>query len=74
MSFEAIEKVVDTEQRMQQEKQAAAAAAKKLIADAEQAGKEQLEQARLQAEAENKKRMAAADIFFSGSICPFPQY
>ena len=34
MSFEAIEKVVDTEQRMQQEKQAAAAAAKKLIADA----------------------------------------
>lgn len=58
MSLEAVQKVTESEQRVQREKAEALELAKKLVADAEKSGKECLEAAR--AEAENKVKLLVA--------------
>lgn len=61
MSLEAIKKVNETEQGVQARKAEAAANAKKLVADAEKAGRERLESARAKAEADARESMARAE-------------
>lgn len=61
MSLEAIKKVNEAEQSVQARKAEAAAAAKKLVADAEKAGREQLESQRAKAEADAREAMSRAE-------------
>lgn len=61
MSLEAIKQVTQTEEEIKQRKTEAAAAAKKLIADAEKAGKEALRTARTNAETKAKELLVQAE-------------
>ena len=61
MSLEAIKQVAQTEAETKQRKAEAAVTAKKLVADAEQAGKETLRNARSTAEAKAKELLAKAE-------------
>ena len=61
MSLEAVQKVTESEQRAQQEKVQAAETAKRLVGEAEKAGKERLAAARSEAEAKVKDLVAQAE-------------
>lgn len=61
MSLEAIKQVAQTEAETKQRKAEAVAAAKKLVADAEQAGKETLRSARAEAETKAKELLVQAE-------------
>jgi len=61
VSIEIIQKVTQAEQDAQTRKQEAAALARKLTAEAEQQGAEQLEQARREAESAAKEFLAEAE-------------
>lgn len=61
MSLEAVQKVTEYEQRAMQEKTEAAETAKKLIFDAEKAGRARLDAARAEAEAEVKILVSQAE-------------
>lgn len=61
MSLEAIKQVTQTEADTKQRKAEAIAAARKLVSDAEQAGKEQLRSACAAAEASAKELMVQAE-------------
>ena len=61
MSLEAIKQVAQTEAENKQRKVEAVAAAKKMVADAEQAGKELLRSACAEAEANAKELMVQAE-------------
>ncbi len=61
MSLEAVQKVAESEQKAMQRKNEAIDSAKKLVADAERAGKDRVAAARAAAEAEAKQMMAQAE-------------
>ena len=61
MSLEAMKKITEAEQDTQSRRAGAAAEAKKLVSDAEKAGRALVEQARAQAEAQAKEAMAQAE-------------
>lgn len=61
MSLEAIKQVAQTEAETKQRKAEAVAAAKKLVADAEQAGKQTLQNACAEAEASAKELLVQAE-------------
>lgn len=61
MSLEAIKQVTQTEADTKQRKVDAAAAAKKLVADAERAGQDAVQNARAEAEAKAKELMSQAE-------------
>ena len=61
MSLEAMKKITEAEQDTQSRRAGAAAEAKKLVSDAEKAGRALVEQARTQAEAQAKEAMVQAE-------------
>lgn len=61
MSFEAIQKVTAAEQAVQERKAAAADEAKRVVAEAERAGKQLVADARAQAEAKAKELLVQAE-------------
>ena len=61
MSLEAVQMVTETEQRALQRKAEAVEAAKKLVSDAERAGKERVAAARTDAEAQARQMMTRAE-------------
>ena len=61
MSFEAIQKVTEAEQTVQSQKSAAADEAKRIVAEAERAGRQLVADARAQAEAKVKDLLAQAE-------------
>jgi V/A-type H+-transporting ATPase subunit G/H len=61
MSLEAVQMVTETEQRALQRKAEAVEAAKKLVSDAERAGKERVAAARADAEAQARQMMTRAE-------------
>lgn len=61
MAFEAIQKVTQTEESSRSQKAEAAAQAKKIVSDAQRAGKALVEQARAEAEEKVKAMMAQAE-------------
>ncbi len=61
MSFEAIQKVTQSEQAAQQEKADAAAQAKRIVADAQREGQRLAEQAKEQAEEQVKAMLSKAE-------------
>lgn len=61
MSLDAIKQVTETEQQTRERRTAALVQAKKTVADAERAGREHLEAARADAEAQVKGFMKAAE-------------
>ena len=61
MSLEAVQMVTETEQRALQRKAEAVEAAKKLVSDAERAGKERVVAARTDAEAQARQMMTRAE-------------
>lgn len=61
MAFDAIEKVTQTEQANRSQKAEAAAEAKRMVAQAQRAGKELVANARAQAQEQAKAMMAQAE-------------
>lgn len=61
MSFDAVQKVTEAEQRSKERKAEAAERAKRMVQDAEKAGKDRLSSARAEAEAQSKQLMAQAE-------------
>lgn len=61
MSFEAIQKVTETEQATREKKAEAAAEAKRIVGEAERAGKQLVAQARAEAEEKVKALLAEAE-------------
>ena len=61
MAFEAIQKVTQTEESSRSQKAEAAAQAKKIVSDAQRAGKALVVQARAEAEEKVKAMMAQAE-------------
>lgn len=61
MSLEAVQKVTETEQRARERRAEAAEGARRLVLDAEKAGRERLNAARLEAETKAREMLAAAE-------------
>ena len=62
MSFEDIQKVTQTEQESRAKKADAAAEAKRIVAEAERAGRQRVAQARAEADEKAKAMMAEAEV------------
>ena len=61
MAMEAIKMVTETEKEMQRQKEEAVAAARQMVADAERAGRQLLEDGRRQAEAQARQQLTQAE-------------